>query len=330
MICQNCHQPVEQGAAFCGNCGQALYIPQVQSVAAPATANSVPGQFTPPIAPTPPPSSQQKVPAMPMQPTTVPQPPAPAGTGVPAYAMTPVAAHPHDAKALYSLLAGIFGTLSALFVPVLAVVLGILGIVFGTMSRQSNKRMLSTVGIVFSVIAILAGLASWAYAIDHQKDKQKTSKALNEGPVNTVADLSTPCYTVNFVDRLNTTGGGDICDIKAYNADTFEESTTVYKVLAVKSQNVTASNFTQIAKQALEKDIKTNLPDFTIDSQRVAAFAGSPAYTITATDKDSGIAFIETAVYKPVKNGENIFIIVHGINGDKADLSLIEAKWRWK
>lgn len=103
MNCQKCNEPVEDGAAFCGNCGQSLAAPALSEV--------------PNIAPTPIPNSQPPI----QQPVLTPQPPVqqnpitanvtppPSVSAKPAYAIANPASHRGDVKALLSLLFGIIG-----------------------------------------------------------------------------------------------------------------------------------------------------------------------------------------------------------------------------
>jgi hypothetical protein len=101
-------------------------------------------------------------------------------------------------------------------------------------------------------------------------------------------------------------------------------------VYANKSDVTDPAEFTKVAQDALKKDVSSTLPDFTLDSERTASFAGSPAYTVQATSKDKSIAVVETAVLHKTSKGENIFILVHAVNDKTADLQILEAQWQWK
>ncbi|PIZ63600.1 hypothetical protein COY17_00455 [Candidatus Saccharibacteria bacterium CG_4_10_14_0_2_um_filter_52_9] len=251
----------------------------------------------------------------------------------PAYAVATPAQHRGETKALLSLLLGIIGIIGALFMALFGLVLGLAGLIMGTLSRSSVRRGISNAGLIFSSLAILTGLAVWTYAIKHDpRFDEHPPAATNQpaAPAIASADLSTHCYSTGFVDKLNVSNHSDSCDMSAFNGQTINSSTNAYKVYANTAQATTPNAFMGIAKQALEQDVHTNLSGFTIDSQQVGRFAGSPAYFVTASDQAHGIAIVEAAVLHQVASGENVFILVHAINGDKADLSVMEAQWQWK
>lgn len=227
-----------------------------------------------------------------------------------------------------SLLLGAAGIIGAMFIPLLGIGFGVAGLVMGSLSRNSTKRHLSTLGLVAAGLAILAGLSTWAYAVQQLNARQNDTGVQQSSTAH--AELITPCYALNFVHKLNIQHNPPSCDAKAYNNQTLETSTQVYKISAVKSVIYDAGSFNTVAKNALEKDIAANLPGFAIDSQRVGAFAGSPAYIINASDKKRGIAIVEAAVLRKVSTGDNIFLLVHAVNGESVDLTQLEAEWQWK
>lgn len=257
-----------------------------------------------------------------------------AAAGIPSYALATPAQHAGETRALLSLIFGIAGLAGALFMAVIALALGITGIVLGTMSRSSAKRGLSTAGLIFSSLAILAGLAVWVYAIRHDSRLNPGAGSAGDhsisAPAVSASDLSTPCYSIGFADKLNITNDPDSCDMNAFNGATLDTSTDAYKVLADTSQVVNAQNYASIFKTALEKDVRTTLPGFTIDSQRATQFAGSPAYVVNASSPSQGVAVVETIVLHQVDTGNNVFVLVHAVNGSKADLNTLESQWRWK
>jgi len=118
--------------------------------------------------------------------------------------------------------------------------------------------------------------------------------------------------------------------MEAFNGTTVNSSTDAYKIYANTSQTTNAGNFTNLAKAGLEKDIKDNLPGFTLDTEQATQFAGSPAYMVFASDKAQGVAVVEAAVLHQVAVGDNVFILVHAINGSSVDLNTLEAQWQWK
>lgn len=249
---------------------------------------------------------------------------------VPAYALAAPTQHAGEMQSLLVLLAGVTGMIGALFVPLVGLSLGTAGLIMGTVYRRSSpRRRLNTAGLGFAAVATLLALGTWAYAYNHEarlKQQAASPAAANAA----TAELSTPCYSLSFIDRLNVASRSGSCDVSAFNGNTLNTSTNAYKIYASRAAALNTASFTSLAKQALEKDVKINLPEFTIDTQRVSGFAGSPAYTINASNKSQGVAVVETAVYHPVKSGPNVFILVHAVNGETADLHLVEGQWQWK
>ncbi|HEY5152764.1 MAG TPA: zinc ribbon domain-containing protein [Candidatus Saccharimonadales bacterium] len=327
MTCPKCHQTTEDGAAFCGNCGQSL-----QPVAAAPLDQAPAQQLQSPIEQVISQTGPDNISA-PVAPLAV------AGTngaaaGVPSYAMVKPGQHRGETKALLALLLGIGGIIGALFFIPIGLALGITGLVMGTISRSSSKRGLSTAGLVFSSAAILASLAFWTYAIKHDpRFSQNTTSTKSHGitaPAVAASDVSTPCYSAGFVDKFNVSNNTDSCDMSAFNGTTLDNSTNAYKVYADTSQTVTPQDYATIFKQALDKDVRSSLPGFTIDSEKPGNFAGSLAYIINTSDKVHGVAVVEAAVLHRAGPGENVFVLVHAVNGRAADLTTLEAEWQWK
>lgn len=251
---------------------------------------------------------------------------------VPNYSIATPAQRSGETKALLSLLLGISGLIGALFMALFGLSLGIAGIVMGTMSRRSAKRSLSTVGMIISGLAVLLGLAVWTSAI---KDNSKLTNPMSRAdpstlPVTTVSELTTPCYSLGFIDSLNVSSSSDSCNISAFNGETLASSSNAYKIYTNRSQITDVNSFMATAKTAIENDVQNNLPGATIVSQKVSTFAGSPAYVVNTVDKTSGIALVEAAVFHEVSNGDNIFILVHANQGETADLAILESQWQWK
>lgn len=287
MECQNCHQPVEAGALFCGNCGHPVAASQQQSNFAPAAEAVLPN-----------------------------------------YAVATPAQHRGEIRAVLSLLLGVSGIAGAAFRPIIGLAVGVIGLVLATMTRHSVRRGFSTAGLVLSSLAIVAGLAGWTYIIGHSKQTEALQQSSQ--PTTVTADISTPCYSANLVDRLNVVQANNTCNSSAFNGQTLDLSTNAYKVYANKVELTNVSSFTSLAKTAIEKDIKTNLPTFTIQDERVSGFAGSPAYTVTAVNTSENVSVVEAAVYHPVKVGDTVFIMVHAVNNGSADLKILESQWQWK
>jgi len=332
MNCQNCNEVIEAGAAFCGNCGQPFRSATVMPPAPPP--NPAASITNIPVAVSPIAQVWQNQPAIAENPQPLNGPFAAAAEGVPGYALATPAQHTGEQKALLALLFGVAGIVGALFMAIIGLALGIAGLVMGTMSRSGTKRGLSTAGLFISSLAILASLAVWTYAIKHdpalqQSASQPTSHNVT-APAVSASDLSTPCYSAGFVDKLNVSNSPNSCDMNAFNGSSLDTSTNAYKVYADQSSAANTNNFTSIVKPALEKDVKDSLPGFIVDREQAAQFAGSPAYIINTSDNAQGVALVEAAVLHPIGNGENIFILVHAAAGRTTDLSTLEAQWQWK
>jgi len=250
---------------------------------------------------------------------------------LPAYAIALPAEQLGNSKATLSLLAGVAGLIACLFMALVGLLLGLFGLMMATMSRTSQRRIFSNVGLLASSLAILLSLGIWAYTVRHQP--VASAKALPTQTNETVvaaSEMSTPCYKVGFINSFNISRATNSCNLNAYNGQSFENSSVVYKIYANQTQLASASSFGSVAKQAIEKDIKNNLPGFTIDREQVANFAGSPAYVVNASHKDRGIAIVEAAVLHPTNTGDNVFVLLHANGGSTSDFDDFEAQWEWK
>jgi hypothetical protein len=310
MNCPNCSQLIEDSAAFCGNCGQAIDVH--------APEGKVTGSHIAEVLAHQPDSGTRG-----MHPEM-----AIAGY-VPSYAIAAPVQHVGETKAVLSLLLGIVGILGALFVALVGLSLGVAGLALGTMSRNTAHRRISTLGIIFSTIAIIASLGVWAYAIHRQSD------LANKTPVKTVnavaaADLVTPCYAAGFIDTLNVTHAKNSCDMNAFNGRSLEASTKAYKVYSSQIAGMNPNIFNDFAKKAIEKDIAVNLSNFNIESELITQFAGSPAYIVKTVDKSTGVAVTEAMVLHQVQAGANIFVLVQASSKGSADMSTLEAQWQWR
>lgn len=249
---------------------------------------------------------------------------------VQAYAMAAPAESTAETKAVLSVLLGAAGLVGAVFMAFLGLAIGLAGIIMGTLSRSGRQKTMSTTGIVLSSVAVVASMAVWAYAFNHDAKVRAAHQVAQNGPVSTVNNLSTPCYSVGFIDKFNVTNSSGSCDMQAYNGQTVDTSTSAYKVFASKSDITSATTFTSLAKQALEKDVKNNLNGFTINSEEVGSFAGSPDYEVISTNSSGQVTVAEAAVFHQTKSGNNAFVLVHAVGGGKADFSDLENQWQWK
>jgi fumarate reductase subunit D len=296
MNCSNCQLPLDEGAAFCGNCGYPVhYRGKNHGLSAPiahAGATAVAAQM-------------------------------------PAYALAKPAFHSGEIKAILSLLFGVVGIVGALLTVLVGLVFGIIGLVLGTMAHRTIRHRLSMVGSVLSTLAILVNLVVWGYLVQHAQQAKRASLAAGSQTVAS-ATLDTPCYHTGFVDQLNISNAAGSCDMNAFNGPTAADSTDAYKVLSDQVALVTENNFETFAQRAIEKDVQVNLPSFTIQSERYTAFAGSPAYVVTTHDTSRDVAVVEAAVLHESSNGSNVFVLVHATGGAPADLNTIEGQWQWK
>ncbi len=362
--CPNCAQPLDTGATFCGNCGQQItqgslpaappVAPGPQTMAPPQVQSQpqvTPSVIQPPqgMVPPPPAIQAQPTPSSPIaqvmnnqmgqNPTGY----APAGVqpmaagwgmaALPSYALATT--HPHNTKMTLAIVFGALGIVGALFIPLIGIAFGITAAVLTTTSHTAVGRGLKITGIILSVLAILAGLGSWVYVVAHDPKLQSTtstSSAASSPPSSTsvsTATVTTPCYTVTFASNLNVENQSGSCEMNAYDGSSLASSSNIYKVLVTSAPTVTAANLPTIAKSAIEKDISTNLPGFSVTNEASGQFASSPDYEVKAANS-SNVAVVEAAVIHSSSGGNNFFTLVHAENGSTTDLSGIENGWQWQ
>lgn len=117
--------------------------------------------------------------------------------------------------------------------------------------------------------------------------------------------------------------------MNAFNGPSLEASTKAYKVYASQISTVNQETFNTFAKQAVQKDVASNLPGFTINKEQFTSFAGSPAYIVQTSDKQN-VMVTEAVVLRQTRAGANIFVLVQASTKGQADLSTLEAQWRWR
>jgi len=310
MNCPNCSQPLDPGAAFCGNCGTPIgdnkEASAIERNLSELHKSSVAGNLTPVVA-----------------------------GGVPSYAVALPLQHAGETKAMLSLIFGIIGLFGCYFMALLGLVFGIAGIVLGTMSRRSTKKGFSTAGLIVSSLAVLVALATWVYFISHDprlnpaKTSANTTQHSLPGTFTAANSLSTPCYSVGFTSKLNISSNSGSCDMAAFNGASMEASSELYKVYA---EMVTSeASFSSRVKSAIESDVQTNLPGYKIKSEEAGQFANSTAYIVDAANSTDDTEVVEAAVYHPTTNGDNLFVLVHAVaGGGSASLNDLESEWQWK
>ncbi len=182
MKCSNCHQDIEPGAAFCGNCGQP--VPAAAGAPAPAAAAS-PAPVPAPAAPAP------VAPAAPVAAAAAPA----ATAAVPAYSV-PAANH-GGGKAIASLVLGIIGLLGWI-IPIVGFILAITGFILGTLSLK-NKKGFAIAGMVLAAITMILSLVAFVYNIQHMDQARSSSSSiiLIQKTTNAVIDAGSAGLTAN-------------------------------------------------------------------------------------------------------------------------------------
>jgi hypothetical protein len=258
---------------------------------------------------------------MPLNPVTL-------SGSVPAYALP----QPHHKKhwGVLALAFGILGTGAALLIPLIGIVFGIASMVLVTASFKLTPSLLRIAAISISILSLLVGLGMWVHAVEHDTRLHSATQA---GTTNGVATISvtTPCYTVAFNNQLNVNNANGSCSMNAYNNSDFQDSSDVFRVVASQT-SLQALGFDAYAKQAITQDMTKNLTGFTVTNQASNLFAGSPAYYISAYNSASNISFIEEAILhisSSTKNADNLFVIVHAVNGQSASLTTVQKTWQW-
>ncbi len=330
MNCQNCHELIEPGAAFCGNCGYPVQ-PSVTDTAPPNAAPQVVQQPAPPaMQPVPPPVISNEAAVITPPPVLTPQ---AAVSTVPGYAVGRPSNHVGETQAVLAVIFGVIGIVgSGFLVPIIGLAFGVAGLCMATISRRlTRQRRLAVMGLVIATLAVAAGFASLAYNSEHDKN---TTPSAQTGQSDTsskvLSRLNTPCYSFNLIDQYNVSNSAKSCNTTIFNGTSFTTSSNIYKIVATQSGSSDPGGFTQLAKQAIDTDIKTNLPNFTVTSEGPSSFAGSLAYTLYAVDKAEDTAVVETGVLHQTGGGSNVFDIVHAVNGTSVTLQTLEAQWKWK
>lgn len=246
-------------------------------------------------------------------------------SGLPSYAVPKT--HHKQHWAAIALIFGLLGIGGGFIVPILGISFGVIGLIFATSSLKLTHGWLKSIGLVVPLVALLLSIGVLVNIYSH--NAKLVSSSTQSGTSNGVATISvtTPCYSLIFNTELNVNNSGS-CSLNAYNSTTFQSSSDVYKIIASQIQGLSTSNFDNFVAQAIKSDISKHLSSFNITNKASSIFSGSPAYYVTAIDKSSGISFIEEAILHNSKK-DNLFVIVHALNGQTINLNNLETTWQW-
>jgi uncharacterized membrane protein len=348
MNCPNCHQPVNPGAMFCGNCGYKINANQTvqTAISQPVIIPSVqPPAITPqgeqPINTQPVPSGlstpQSNYVAQPA--ATVQQPtiqPADVGTGgviMGSAAVSPTLSNEkaddssvhNNSKAIAAFVLGVLGCVGWL-IPLVGVILGILALVFGTIALKSQRRVFAIIGMVLAVLVLAMSIFFWVRNAENVlKSKSSPLSGLTDKSTSSALQtITSPCYTTKIPASLTVTQTSDSCTFKALN----NKSGETYEVKVLQIAQLSIANLPQAAQTDAE-NVVNSIPGGSISSQQSSTFSGSPAYAFVLIAKDGSSGALDY-VYNTTIQG-NLIIIFHAQNSGKGiSLSTIENNWVWQ
>jgi hypothetical protein len=301
MNCPHCGQPVEAGAAFCGNCGQALQ----------ATPQPAPGPAS--ISP----NSNQSL-AGPA--ATVPA--ATTGGIVASASPTPSAASPAvpvnrgEMRALIGLIIGVLSIPGAL-IPIVGCALGIASVVLATMSMQV-KRKIAILSLVFGGLGIVLSIILFVYV-------STLSQTLVGGSQQTV---DTPCFSVKVNDKLHISNTAGSCSLEAYNGTSMQTSTLGLVTAAYDKPSITSSNFETSLHEF--STLLGSSGELRIDSDHAGTFADSPAHYYEATSSNGAKGEIAMVYHETPSTAQNIFLIECFVKDGNPKLAPLEKVFSWK
>ncbi len=307
MFCPQCSEAVEPGAAFCGNCGQALDLPM-------------------PLPPAPfgPPSAVEADPA---------------AVSLPAYAVADPARQRGETRAMVGLIIAVLA-IPAAAVPLLGWVLAIAGLILATTTRRMlQRKLMPNLAIAFSSLGLVLSAGVYVYVTQVQT-KTKPAEVLTaqsgtdseslatSRPVSALVE--TPCYSVSVVGLDMADNAKGSCNVKLYDAVTLGESNRALVVDAVKQGEITSANFVETSKALVDTYLAASLPGFAMVTQQTTVFAGSKAYIIEAKNTATTTSMQLAIVLHTSTNGENLFVIAYARNGAPANLADVAQAWEWK
>lgn len=310
MNCPKCNQAVEAGATFCGNCGQPLLVAPAEAQPVPPAAQPVPA----PVA-----SSTLAAPAATQPPATPPtQAPAaqPATAPAPQLATAPAPQPKGNTKAIVGLVIGVIAMPSAL-IPLFGLPLGIIGLILGTTSRKANKKILSTLAIVFSALAIVGSFAAAAYNV--QKVKSGSTNYNLSSSSSSSAKITTPCYSVTIPAAVSF-GKSNGCNYE-YKQNGYSLVIGTSTVPSIASSDI----------DTLAKGFKDGFTErgHSVLNDKVVQLAGSPAHKISLKTSN-GVYGSTILAFHGSSQGPNVFSILYSDGGTNPDLSIIESSWQWR
>jgi hypothetical protein len=306
MNCPRCSEAVESGALYCGNCG--LRLPEI------VKAGSADVALT---------QAQSAVDI----------------DAVPQYAIANPAKQRAENHTMLGLILSVLSVPGAI-IPFLGAALAAGGLVVSTSSRAAlAKKTMSNVAVGFAGLGIILSVGAYVYNLNQYNQQQAQSDQTDKaamlanddqtgGSLQSTMMLDTPCYYTSVPRASGINNPASSCTAQVFNAGTLNVSTNAYNLQAVTQKDLTESGLPTAGQKVADTYFASSLPGFTVTSQQAGKFAGSPAYYINA--RNSGDVTVEMAiVLRQVTHGENVFVLVHAVNG-QADLSSIEQTWRWK
>ena len=333
MNCPRCSQPTDEGAAFCGNCGQALpapFAPPSHQSVQPPVQDSV-SATTETVA--------EKLETADEADNADKQP----ETEIPAYAVAKPAEQDRESKLVTGLILAVLAIPAGLFIPGLGFILGAVGLVMATMSRNTPKKLASNLAIGFSSLAIVVSVGAFIYYANHQLNSADADKTASQTAEDELPNLKqatpdgtgaqfvdTPCYSAVMPKLVMLDMAEGSCTFKTYNAATANAATTIYTVDAATNKNLTAANFTDTIKPVAGQTIGLVAPGFKVVAEKAGTFADSPAYIVDAKN-DKGDTIQLLMVLHQTAHNENVFALVGGASNNKVvDLSELALQWVWK
>jgi len=368
--CSNCGEPLEAGAAFCGNCGQAVSQQLEQNGTAPASAvttNPIPianqqtPESTPPSVPlvsqtentpTPPaplPTQQSAPPPLaaaspiaqgwanqsaPGSPSVVQETNyvAVAATDIPSYAVPNVGQQSSDVKATMSPVLGILGIVGAFFIPLVGLTLGIAGFVLGTLSRRASKHRLSTIGLIVSALAVAAGLASWAYVVAH--DPHFNHKAASSAAAVNNGPIRNAASVITPCYRINFIGTLNIQNVSgSCDMNAFNGDTFDDSSDAYKIYGTVSAILPASFTSLAKQAIEKDVQQSLPTFTITHENAGSFAGSpayFVTASNGQGVSVMEAAALHTTSNGDNFFVFVHAIGARTVNLNDLQSGWQWQ